>query len=697
MIENAFWLLRSDNAGAIALSVMTGAVRLALLANLSQNEAVGAAFPRAVEPGHRESAPDGAAPQTVMAAQAIHLGFPVLEVEGRVPNLRLVEGAGARDALALTFVDADLQLELGVRIQVVGDLFRVRSRLLNRGASALRLMRMASFAAPLPGWARTVWLYDARWAGEFRLVAHPISVGEMTREARGGRAGFAGAGFTIVGEASAGAGHGRFLAAALEGPGAQSLTIERNAVGEGALHLGEPLGPAGRILAPGEVFEAAPVIFTLTDGGFNGVRRAFHSDVRGRVSHQGPRKVHFNTWEAAYFDLDMEKVIALAEDAAALGAERFVLDDGWFEGRTSDAAGLGDWRPDPSRFPNGLGPIIERVHALGMDFGLWVEPEMANPDSAILRAHPDWAVGGVGAPTQRNQLLLDLTKPEAADYIFAALDRLLTDYPVAYLKWDHNREFFHSRDGPSAYDLSRAARALLARVREAHPKVEIEACASGGARIDPSVFDLCARVWPSDQTDAVERLRMQTAASLFLPLSVLGAHVSAAKNPTTGRRIGIDFRARIAMFGHMGIEAAPAKLEAQERARLAEHIAAYKRWRALIHGGRFSAWDTDEPGGVTWLVVAEDGAEALALIARADYAAPALSAPVRIEGLDRRAEYRVRLEEPWPSPASRYLADPAFWRGEPILSGAILSETGLALPLIHPETAWLVSFMKVDG
>jgi alpha-galactosidase len=480
------------------------------------------------------------------------------------------------------------------------------------------------------------------------------------------------------------------------------MIVERTGFGMAQAQLAERLTPGELTLAPGESYEAPEAMLAVTTRGFEGVRRAHHAHARATApAMRGPRRVHFNSWEAVYFDFDMGRLRTLADAAAALGAERFVLDDGWFERRRDATTSLGDWRPDRARFPEGLAPLIAHVEACGMDFGLWVEPEMASPQSDILREHPDWALGaGEGDRlTQRGQFVLDLTRADVSDHLFQTLHALLSENRIAYLKWDHNRELFPavSQGRPAGRAQTLGYYALLDRLRAAHPHVEIESCASGGGRIDFGVLTRAARVWASDNTDAVERRRIQSDLSIFVPLERIGAHVGANPNPSTGRSQSMLLRARIAMFAHMGVEADPAKLSAQEREALSHHIALYKAHRALIHDGDLHVYAGDDPDVRIWLCVAKDRSEGIGLASRIEQARGLVSAPVRLAGLDPAATYAVDLLRPWPEPARRMLADAAAWRSARTFSGEMLEAVGLPLPLVHPETAWLFHLKRTGA
>ena len=294
--------------------------------------------------------------------------------------------------------------------------------------------------------------------------------------------------------------------------------------------------------------------------GLGAASRQFHAVVRSSPAHRDrPRPVVLNTWEAVYFDHDFDTLTRLAERAAAVGVERFVLDDGWFGGRRDDTPGLGDWWVSPDAHPDGLAPLIERVRALGMEFGIWVEPEMVNPDSDLYRAHPDWALADPGYEPVlgRHQLVLDLAIPAAFDEILGRLDALLGDHDIAFVKWDMNRDHVQAtgadgRAGTHAQTL--ALYRLLDELRRRHPDVEFESCSSGGARIDLGILQRTERVWTSDCNDALERQTIQRYASTLIPPEVIGAHVGPPTAHTTGRTQSLAFRAATALFGHFGIE-----------------------------------------------------------------------------------------------------------------------------------------------
>ncbi len=701
MVADAPDYARIDGAGltlVLALARSGGADIVYAGARLPAGEDL-AMLAAASARGHHENQPDapprpGLLPEAkggLLTSAAILLRRGAKQV---ATDLRLSAWQAEPGALTLDLRDeaAGVEVRLDWRMGK-GDVIACHTALTNRSAEPLAVEHLASLALPVPRRFMECTSYWGRWAGEMHETRRAIAPDGLTRQSRGGKPGFDGGNWLLL----HGAGE-ECLGAHLAWSGDFATRLECDTAGASdnaaVLQLAAYWQAGEVVLAPGETFTTPEAVFALAPDR-SALAQAFHSYARGEVLPQreawSPRKVHLNSWEALGFDLSEPALMALAEDAAALGIERFVLDDGWFAGRRNDATSLGDWHVSADVFPNGLAPLIARVHALAMDFGLWVEPEMVSPDSDLYRQHPDWCLhleGCAERPTMRGQLALDMARAEVRAYLFARLDALLREHAIAYLKWDHNRTLF-----PPGAGQTQGFYALIDALRAAHPQVEIESCASGGGRIDFGVLTRCTRVWPSDNNDAIERLRMIPAWSQFLPLEVLGSHVGPSPNPITGRRLSMDFRAKVAMFGHMGVEADPARMTERERETLAAHIALYKAWRGVLHRG--ALWRLTHPDpNIAAMMVVHQGT-ALALAAQTAFSPMFDAAPLRLSGLDPDARYRVSLPEPWPAKAQRYLARPDLWRTGITLSGAALMGQGLALPLTHPETAWLVALERL--
>ncbi len=622
--------------------------------------------------------------------------FDVQEVR-RAAGSCLIIG---RDPVARIAIE--LHLELGE-----DDVLSARSALTNEGEAGLAVERLASGVFLMPAEVEEVRVFEGRWGREFQERGAPLTGGALTVETRGNRSHSHFPGL-LAGLPGYGEDTGTAFGFQLGWSGGQRLTAERVSDGRVLVTLGEALHPGEVILAAGERLETPTAYATLSPEGLAGVSRRFHAHARRRVLRwpggaMRPRPVTLNTWEGSGFELREDSLLEQAEAAARLGIERFVLDDGWFRGRRSDRAGLGDWTPAPEIFPRGLAPLARRVNELGMEFGLWFEPEMVNPDSDLYRAHPDWVLGVRGRPllTGRNQLVLDLTRPEVAEHLFGALDARMREAPIAYVKWDMNRNLTDAGDaaGRPAYRRQVLAfYALLDRLREAHPALEIESCASGGGRADLGVMRRALRVCPSDSTDALERLEIQRGLLRFLPPEVMGAHVSTSPNKETGRAHSLGFRACVAMFGHFGVEMDPRSLAPAEAAELAAWIALHKRMRPLLHGGGLQHSSPERRGRRLHGVVAADGGEGLYLVAQAGSPPGPAPAPIALPGLDPARLYRVTLPRPQavpghaPSPEQRRLS------GEGVIaSGALLGRAGLFLPEQKPETALLLHVQAIAG
>lgn len=613
-------------------------------------------------------------------------------------HLRLVEVL--QSPSSLLFIHRDEANGIGIEVSwriLSSGVIEARARLTNFGREPVDVLDLASLALPLPSWASHATRYSGRWAAEMQQTRVRLADGGIASASYGGRPGFGGGNWIRIESADLGEDHGHAISSHFAWSGDYRLSVECNADGRAMLMMGVRLDPGEIMVPPGQNWDTPRALFTVSNVGVMATRHAFHrhanSEVLPNSSSRSPRKVHLNSWEALGFAMDMPKLTQLADSAAAIGVERFVVDDGWFKGRRNDRTSLGDWIADPDIFPAGLKPLADHVRGLGLDFGLWVEPEMVSPTSDLYRHYPDWCIhiAGQERPTQRNQLVLDLTKSEVSNYVYERLDTLLSENEISYLKWDHNRELFPLAGKGHAQVI--ALYALLDRVRAAHPDVEIETCASGGGRVDYEILRRCARYWASDNNDAIERLRINSAWFDFLPLGATGNHVGPNPNPITGRCLPMDFRAKVAMFGHMGVEANPASMSTSDRASLAAHIALYKEWRDVIHRGTITRTVENLPGAFGYLALS--GARGLALVAQTKFTDYYSSPPARLRGLDPSASYHIRLLLPGSPPSDASVAQPELWHSGTVKSGQELLQRGILLPMSGAETAWLISLERV--
>jgi alpha-galactosidase len=547
--------------------------------------------------------------------------------------------------------------------------------------------------------------FSGRWSGEFAQQLLPFAVGAIVRENRRGRTSHdCFPGMIAMGPGcceESGLAWGFHLGAS----GNHQMRAERFSDGRALFSASELLLPGEIMLGDERKSYRTPTLYACVSSlGLAGVSRAFQSFVRTSIlpptAKAKPRPVHYNTWEAVYFNHDQSTLSDLASRAADLGVERFVLDDGWFGGRRHDRAGLGDWTVSQGVYPDGLAPLISHVNKLGMEFGLWVEPEMVNPDSDLYRAHPDWVLQAPGVPQQdmRHQWVLDLTQQEVSDYLFTCLDGLLAAYPIAYLKWDMNRDISHpgGRNGrPVASDYVAAVHALIDRLRTAHPDVEIESCASGGGRANYEILRRTDRIWTSDSNDALDRLVIQRGCGLFFPPEVMGSHVGPRDCHVTGRRVSMDMRAGVALYGHMGLEMDLRELTPAETETLKAAIGMYKQFRPLLHDGiavRFNQRPFEE----RWGVVSKDSQ--LGLFGYALTASLPDTVPGRFwfVGLDPASDYR--LEWVWPRQADGKNAQHpdcglSLLDGQ-VVSGATLMNAGVELPYMKPQSLVIISVVR---
>lgn len=379
-------------------------------------------------------------------------------------------------------------------------------------------------------------------------------------------------------------------------------------------------------LGKGESFQTPEMVMVYSEAGLNGMSQTFHKLYRTRLARgtwrDKVRPILINSWEAFYFDFDAPKLLGLADAAADLGMELFVLDDGWFGKRDDSTSSLGDWYPNEEKLKGTLKELAEKINAKGLKFGLWIEPEMPNKDSDLYRAHPDWLLAEQGKRIchSRTQYVLDFSKKEVREYIGDMLENLLAEVPVSYIKWDMNRTFSEvfsngndrEYQGKVCHKYILGVYELYERLTSRFPHVLFESCASGGARFDPGMLYYAPQGWTSDDTDAIERLKIQYGTSMVYPVSCMGSHVSASPNHQTNRVTPIETRADVAYFGTFGYELDLLKLGEEDKAEIRRQIAFMKEKRDLIQKGTFYRLKSPFEGNETaWMIVSEDQKKAL--------------------------------------------------------------------------------------
>ena len=598
-------------------------------------------------------------------------------------------------------VDAEAELEVVFKISLLeSGLAEFEQSITNLGLNDFKLDSITAWL-PLPDYVGEQIDFTGRWMNERQLQRKAIQTGTWLREVREGRTGhdFTLAEFAVAPGASFES--GEVWAVSLAWSGNSRHMIERTPIGRTSIGAGELLLPGEVVLAKDETYCSPRIVAAYSTEGIDGASHRFHTQQRLRSNHPSnvrPRPVTLNVWEAVYFDHDLTKLTELAKVAGEIGVERFVLDDGWFGSRRDDTSGLGDWKVSADVWPNGLSPLIDAVKANGMEFGLWFEGEMVNPDSDLYREHPDWILQAAGrvSPTFRNQQVLDLAHEGAFNHVLDQVDAILSEYDIVYIKWDHNRVLTEAAHfgRPAVRKQVQAIYRLFDELKARHPKLEIESCASGGGRIDLEMLEHTDRFWTSDNNDALERQYINRNTSIVIAPELLGTHIGPTKAHSTGRTHSHTFRANTALWGHAGLEWNLTEATDAERKMLASWISFYKAKRSLLHSGRTVRAEHADSSAYLHGVVAQDKSEALFMLAQLRTSQFSRPNAIRLTGLDDYAIYEVKVVEPAGSAEFMQLKPPTWFAGVQ-LSGAALASFGLKSPVLRPEQALLIEVNRV--
>ncbi len=617
---------------------------------------------------------------------------------------------------------------LGLTLEIeltAGGLLRSRAGLTNTGTDDYQLDDLL-LAYPVPPVASELLDFAGRWGKERFPQRRALTVGAHVREGRKGRTGADAATVLHAGTAGFGFGHGEVWGVHVGWSGNHTHYAERSFTGEQLIGGGELLLPGELVLAPGESY-TSPWLYGSYGTGLDEVARRFHRYLRSRPQHPSvERPVTINVWEAVYFDHSLQPLLELAEKAAAIGVERYVLDDGWFGSRRDDFSGLGDWVVSADAWPDGLHPLVDRVTELGMQFGLWFEPEMVNLDSDVARAHPEWvmATGGRTPVPSRHQQVLNLGIPECYAHVRDQMMAILDEYAISYIKWDHNRDLIDAgtqpEGRPGVHAQTLATYRLMDELKAAHPGLEIESCSSGGARVDLGILQHTDRIWVSDCIDPLERQHMLRWTGQILPPELLGSHIASGTSHTTGRSHDLNFRAATAIFGHLGIEWDLRRASEAELTELADWIAFYKTHRDLLLAGDLVRIDFPDDSLLALGVVAPDRSRAIYSFAAVAAHPTSLLGRLRLPGLDTQRRYRVTPALVGRVPSG--IQPPRWWgierdfshdttdltagigprlaaTGEQagvVLPGSVLASTGLMEAPVHPDHVVLYLVEAVD-
>ena len=600
---------------------------------------------------------------------------------------------------AITLRDFDAELKVGLIFDL--DRYGVLTQsasVKNIGKSNYTLNEFVHWL-PLPQEAQQSLDFAGRWSHERQPQRADISVGTWVRESREGRSGHNFSIANIALSIDTNFQSGSAWATSIAWSGNSHYFIERGFDGQQATGAGELLLPGEVVLAANEIYEAPHLISVFSELGLDGISAAYHGHIRARSMHpKRPRPLTLNVWEALYFDHNEQKIKALVDVAAEVGIERIVLDDGWFHSRRNDGAGLGDWVIDSDVWPQGLSPIISYIESAGIEFGLWFEGEMVNPDSDLYRAHPDWILheGDRVPPLWRHQLVLDLGHEAAFSHVLEQTSAILAAHSIAYIKWDHNRVLVDAGHLGHAgvRRQTQAIYRLFAELKVRHPALEIESCASGGARIDLGVIDYVDRFWTSDNNDALERQSIQRWTSQVIPPEMLGTHIGPTHGHQTGRTLELSMRAVTALFGHAGIEWDITEATPEERAHLKTWATYYKKNRALLHSGKSIRVDYPDDHGYLYGVTSEDKSQAIFAYVQLTPTGVIHPAALKFPGLDLTATYEAKAVFPAGQP--RYmLISPPRWMDGVRLSGTALVHVGLSAPILAPANAFLIEITKL--
>lgn len=612
-----------------------------------------------------------------------------------------IKATDSRIDTTLTDQDAGIQLIHTLEIDKASDTITQRTRLTNIGETPLDVSHLSAGALPLPSSSMCVESFSGRHNNEFQPLSDHLSRSGWSRDNRRGLTSHDCPPMArVLGHGSTQS-TGEVWAAQLAWSGNHQQTIDWLDDGRWLWMSGEWLAPGEVRLNSGETLTSPDWLATYSPNGRDGAAQNFHKAIRVRnpLWQEGtlePRPVHINTWEGFYFDHKETELFDLATSAAALGIERFVLDDGWFLGRDDDTSSLGDWQIDHTKYPRGLKPLVDHVLSLGMEFGLWFEPEMVNPDSDLYRRHPDWVLrlGSHPALTSRHQLVLDMSRLDVQDYLFACIDDLLSDLKIKYIKWDHNRDLTQagSSGRPAYHQQIQATYKLIDRILEAHPDVEIEACAGGGGRIDAGILTRTHRVWTSDCIDAVSRQTIQAGFLGFFPPELMGSHIGASPAHSTGRSQSMAFRAATALTGHFGVELDPRSLTEVERQEMSDWIALYKSVRGVLHTG--SVWQGSAGDGVVWQAFGA-ATDFILFVHRIDPTKQRFPPRLRLAFTEASAAYRIDRIDPnkgqYDAPPPEFLS--VIEAGTASAHGSWLSELGLPLPYMKAERSLVFRFV----
>ncbi len=609
----------------------------------------------------------------------------MIQGKPKLPGLPAVytEEGGEADTLFITLTDKLIGLKVILSYTVFHEYDAVirSAKLINDGNTNLKIFRALSMSVDFDRSDYDLMSLSGSWARERHVVRRPLVNGTQSVESRRGASGHSENPFIALLSKDATESQGDVYGFSLIYSGNFLASAEVDQYKTTRVAMGINPFDFGWLLEKDEEFQTPEVVMVYSGRGLGEMSRTYHKLYRNRLARgkyrNAPRPVVINNWEATYFDFNEEKLKATAKEASQLGMELLVLDDGWFGKRNSDNCSLGDWYVNREKLPGGLKSLAAAVNEYGMSFGLWFEPEMVSPDSDLYRAHPDWClhVPDRHRSLGRNQLILDLSRQDVQEVIIERISGILSDANIVYVKWDMNRNMSEIGSGllPPDRQIETAHRYILGlyqvmdAITEKFPYILFESCSGGGGRFDPGILYYMPQNWTSDDTDGVERLKIQYGTSIVYPSSVMTAHVSAVPNHQTGRITSMEFRGNVAMAGNFGYELDVTKMMEEEKQAVKEQIQVYREIRELVQYGDFYRLLSPFEGNVTaWMYVSEDKKEAAVFFYRVLTTPNDALFRFKLAGIKEDAGYTVN-------------------GSEAVISGEQLMNYGLNIP---PELGW---------
>lgn len=566
------------------------------------------------------------------------------------------EEEGKVDELVVTLKDAgyDLTLELHYFVFEDRDVITRSAKFINTSRERIQLLRLMSTQLDFETDDFTLSTFNGCWGREMERHDVPVRAGKIVNASYTGGSSSRANPFVMLSKDNTSEEEGPCYGMNLIYSGNHYEAVEVNAYHKTRFVSGINPQSFRYLLDAGDSFEAPEAVMVFSPDGFNGMSQRMHGFVRDCICRgkwkKKVRPVLLNSWEACYFDIDESKLLKLAEAGKEVGIELFVMDDGWFGERNDDRSSLGDWKVNRAKLPNGLKGLVDKVNDLGLDFGIWVEPEMVNTDSSLYRAHPDWtlAIPGKAHTEGRNQRILDLCNPACEEYIINAMRELFASANIAYVKWDMNRIFsdYYSpylapeRQGEVAHRYIVALYRILGTLTSEFPDILFEGCASGGNRFDLGILSYFPQIWASDDTDALYRVNGQTGYSYGYPMSTVSAHVSVCPNHQTLRTTPLSTRFNVAAFGICGYECDLRSMEEEDINEMRNQIEVYKQWREVLQFGHFYR---GRNGNVhEWTTVSRDRKKAVGMLMQELVQPNTLYEQYKPKGLDREKKYTIK-------------------------------------------------------